>query len=559
MNNLFNRGWAGAAISLCTVAVSLLIAACGGGAQLAGGEGGIGSGGTGIVFTGAPAVGSKVTAIDNRGVAVASAVTDREGAFNIQVPQAGIYLLRAELQSGTVLHNLLNLAAGSQTARSNISPISELFTAITLQSDPIQSPQGKLSLPNQRLLDGAVLTAQLLGPILTSQQAVLGSDARTILNGILNGKFATNNQGLDGVVDRISVVKVSGQYSFGSPAAPSIPLVQLQTNASDLASAISVVQSRAYQQAVTGNQPQLEQAPATLVLSGQSNWRTDGQSMTLWIPKAQSENWSLSFETEALPESLNLQWAGGQLGAVYYESQYRPDGTVLTRYLLQGLTQTAYPDDSLVSWRLVGSGLPSAAVDLSNCKFNGVACAIRFITASKTEGTIESLLSIYRPTDAGTLIQRIKNQLLTVASTSPLTPRGLGTSVAAQPSGLQMVWELESRWEGGYGGVLTVSNSSSEVVTGSSWSQALNVALPEGIFMGGPWNMQATRDASTGYYTIRPMPTQADLEPGTRAVSGYLGTELSLLCPLRTLAASQATFKLGARMTDALNTLCATP
>lgn len=559
MKYIHNTGWARAATSLSTLVLSFMLVSCGGGLTFAGGDGGIGSGGTGIVFTGAPAVGSKVTAIDDRGTVVASDVTDREGVFNLKLSQVGVYLLRAELPDGLFLHNLLNVKADSKITRSNISPISELYSAITLQSDPQQSPQGKLSLLLPKLTEGLGQTAQLLGPLLTSQQALLGSDAQTILAGILSEEFATNNQGLDGVVDRISVVKDNGKYSFSSPFAPAIPVVQLQTNASDLVRAISVIQSNNYQQAVTASQPQLEQAPVTLILSGQNNWRTEGQTMTLWMPKSQSAAWSLSFETEALPERLNLQWTGGKLGAVYYETQYRSNGTSLTRYVLQGLPQSTYPADSLVSWRLLGADLPTAAVDLANCKFNGVACAIRFINAAKMDNSFQNLLDTYRPSDASALIQGVKTQLGNVTESSPLTPRLLGASVSASPSGLQMLWELETSWEGGYGGLLTVINSSSDVVTGSNWSQEIKVALPEGIFAGGPWNMQANRNISTGFYSFRPMSTQADLAPGARAISGYGGTDLLFLCPLRTLPATQASFQLGTVLAEALNKLCVVP
>jgi hypothetical protein len=545
------------ASKLAVVLGSFVLVSCGGGTDIAAsGDGGVGSGGTGIVFTGAPVADSKVTAIDDNGVVVASDTTDRDGVFAVRLPRGGTYLLRAALPNGRTLHNFIQFDGRTQTVRSNISPVSELFTAVTLKSDPALSPRGKLSSLSEKIPEGIRTVTQLLAPFLDAQEALIGISAGDIVPGILSSNFATNNQGLDGVVDRISIEKYTDSYVIGFPSASAIPWISMKVDASDLDNALTTVQSDTYQLAVAATVSQLQQVPAVLVLDGLNSWATDGRHMALWIPKAQSSAWSLSFETETLSANLGFEWAGGQLGSIFYDTQYMSDGSAVTRYVLQGLPNTAYPDGSVVTWGLLGANFPNAAVDLRNCTFNGVACAIRGIKADNPERTFLNLLSGYGHANAQALAQRVSSALNGVNASSPLTPRLLGSSVQAQASQLQLVWEVEATWSGGYGGLLSVVNTSQDVLTGSDWVQELQIALPAGIFAGGPWNMQASRDPSTGFYTFRPLSTQADLEPGARAASGYTGSEVSLLCPLRSGVANQVSLRVGPRLAGLLDAVC---
>jgi hypothetical protein len=520
-----------------------LVLGCGGGSQLSLRPDGVGSGGTGIVFTGSPSIGSHVTAWNAQGEMVASTYTDATGRYKITLPSTGVYLLRAELQDGTQLHDLVSVSASSSVI-SNISPVSELVTSLALQADPAQATIRNFSEPDQRKSDATDQVVQLLGPILLAQKSLTGLNASEAIHAILAQDISLNNQGLDGVMDRLSVIKVDQKYRIGTPTAPAIPTVYLRTDGHDISAAISEVHADTYTNAITESLPQLTQIPAALVLKTSTNW----ESMSLWIPLEQSNSWSLSFETQTLP--VAMQWAGGQLSSVHYEEISRPDGSKVTRYLLQGQENQSYPSGSIVSWRLVGPNLPQVPVDISNCRLNNQPCAVRHISAEPSSSAIADFFSAYGQQNPGRIIEDLNQRLDSVPSSPTLPAILLNQPVTPQASDLQLTWDLDTVWVGGYSGILSITNISAQSIQGTSWTFTAPIAFAAELFTGGPWNLIAQK-GSNGQYTFTPMSTQADLRPGERAISGYVGNNLADLCMLRTQ--TDPSVKVSDRLLSVLN------
>ncbi|NBT45805.1 MAG: cellulose-binding protein, partial [Gammaproteobacteria bacterium] len=247
-----------------------------------------------------------------------------------------------------------------------------------------------------------------------------------------------------------------------------------------------------------------------VIVSASSSWGTVSDSwagysgqLNVWVPQKISGGWTLKFQStdlgkEVAPSSF---WNAG--------ASYDPATSTFT------LVSPSWAGDVAANTSLNvgfnGSGVLSTGFTLSNCTLNGQPCAASVMTMGTAQQTLQNLLA---------------------NGASTVTPQPLPISQPVPPSSpsgpiLQVLFSVDSAWEGGYGGTIAVKNVSAQSFPGGATGWQAKIKFPDlatakDVFKSGPWNFQVAF-ANDGTVTLSPMSWSSALAVGGTATSGFNG------------------------------------
>ena len=257
-----------------------------------------------------------------------------------------------------------------------------------------------------------------------------------------------------------------------------------------------------------------------VIVSAASSWGSATDSwagytgqLNVWVPTAITGGWTLKFQSADLGKeaSANSFWNA--------TASYDPVTQTFT------LSSPSWGGDvqanTMLSIGFNGSGFLNTAFALSNCNLNGQPCVASVMTSQDSQQTLANL-----------------QQSGSTAALSTSTATGGTTGQATASSGssattasgtpmLQVLFSVNSAWQGGYGGNISVKNlSGNALVAGATgWQAKLkfpDLATAKDVFKSGPWNFQVAF-SNDGGVTLTPTAWSSALAPGDTASSGFNG------------------------------------
>lgn len=258
-----------------------------------------------------------------------------------------------------------------------------------------------------------------------------------------------------------------------------------------------------------------ESAPSPQVfVSSSSAWGTASDTwagysgqIEIWTPYQISGSWTLSFVSRELGQQAAASgfW---NASATYDPTQAR--WTITAPAWSSGIAA-----NGSATLGFNGSGVLSTGFTLTDCTLNGVPCAAAVKTATDAQAAISAL-------KAGTLTQT------PVASTPTPVPAPDLVSTAPTSTGpLTALFSVGTTWTGGFGGQLTLKNTSSQSLPAGAQGWAVHLKFPDqataaNVFQGGPWNF-VVAFGPDGAVTLTPPAWSAAVAPGSTISSGFNG------------------------------------
>ena len=249
------------------------------------------------------------------------------------------------------------------------------------------------------------------------------------------------------------------------------------------------------------------------IVSADSAWGTAADSwagytgaLKIWVPIAVSGGWTLRFRSAEL---------GRQAPATsFWNATTSYDSATHIFTVSAPAWGGEVAANSILDIGFNGSGVLNTAFVLEDCVFNGQPCVASVLSAADSRTTLAGLKA---------------------GSTPPAdTATGGGTDTTGTGSGsadnftgaLEVLLSVDSAWEGGYGGTVSIKNlSSTSMPAGGGWKAILkfpDLAAAQDVFRSGPWNLHAAFGAD-GTVTLSPMPWTSAVPAGGSVSSGFNG------------------------------------
>ena len=257
-----------------------------------------------------------------------------------------------------------------------------------------------------------------------------------------------------------------------------------------------------------------------VIVSAASAWGTATDSwagysgkLSVWVPSAITGGWTLKFQSADLGKETSP--------ASFWNATTSYDPATQTFTLTSPSWGGDVQANSVLSIGFNGTGVLNTAFMLNNCTLNGQPCVASVMTSQDSLQTLANL-QLSGSTAAQTTSTEASGtsgQTTTISGTETTTTIGTPT--------IQVLLSVDSSWQGGYSGNITVKNlSGNTLAAGSSGWQAKmkfpDLATAKDVFQSGPWNFRVAF-GSDGTVTLTPMSWSSALASGDTASSGFNG------------------------------------
>lgn len=256
-----------------------------------------------------------------------------------------------------------------------------------------------------------------------------------------------------------------------------------------------------------------------VIVSAASAWGTAADSwagytgaLQLWLPSDTPAGWTLTFRSADL---------GRQAAAAGFWNAVVTYDAATQRFTVAAPSWSgAVAANSVLNIGFNGQGVLDPHVVLDDCTFNGQPCVAAVMSPGDAQQTLAGLSS---GTDSGSGGTPAPGNDPPVAG---------GEHPGGTPGALEVLFSVNSRWAGGYGGNITVKNLSADALpAGGGWQVRLkfpDLATARDVFSSGPWNLQATM-ADDGTVVLGPLAWTAAVTAGGSVSSGFNGGSLANL------------------------------
>ena len=257
-----------------------------------------------------------------------------------------------------------------------------------------------------------------------------------------------------------------------------------------------------------------------IIVSAASSWGTaaDGWAgytgqLNIWVPSDITGGWTLTFQSAEL---------GKQVGsAAFWNTTASYDVASQTFTLVGPSWNGDIKANEILNIGFNGSGVLDTTFALSHCTLNGQPCAASVMTTQTAQQTLNNLQS--------TGVNESPSDTSAGTSPDPSTPDTTPppASDASGSPAIEALLSVNSAWEGGYGGHITVKNLSANAFPAGASGWQAKVKFPDltsarDVFKSGPWNFQVAF-AEDGTVTLSPAAWSAALASGETTSSRFNG------------------------------------
>ncbi|TSA01916.1 MAG: cellulose-binding protein [Methylococcus sp.] len=249
-----------------------------------------------------------------------------------------------------------------------------------------------------------------------------------------------------------------------------------------------------------------------VIITASSSWGTASDSwagysgqINVWVPQKVTGPWTLRFQSTDLGKEV--------APSAFWNAVASYDATTSTFTLVSPTWGGDVAANTTLNVGFNGSGVLSTGFTLTNCTLNGQPCTASVMTLKTAEQTLQNL----KASGSGSV------------APSPLQDNQPAPPAPNPSSGpiLQVLFSLDSAWQGGYGGTIAVKNLSAAPLIGGATGWRAKVKFPDlataqDVFKSGPWNFQIAF-ANDGTVTLSPMSWSSALAAGGTTTSGFNG------------------------------------
>ena len=257
--------------------------------------------------------------------------------------------------------------------------------------------------------------------------------------------------------------------------------------------------------------PQVFVSPSSAWGTASDSWAGFSGQIVIWTPTAIMGSWTLSFVSRELGQQATASgfW---NASASYDPAQSR--WTITAPAWSSGIAANG---SATIGFN--GTGVLSTGFNLTDCSLNGVPCAAAVKTATDAQAAITAL-------QAGIPAQTTAAGEPTPTPTPTPTPDTSAT-IQSSTGPLTALFSVGTTWTGGFGGQLTLKNTSSQSLPAGAAGWAVHLKFPDqataaNVFQGGPWNFVVAFGAD-GAVTLTPPAWSAAVAPGSTISSGFNG------------------------------------